>query len=161
MWQVTQEEVLRILAPAIGSPLLADDALREQVTVLVSAYNWRFSGALDALFDKVEQTLFNGIYQRTQGSMMSEDPQGRPLRITTEGIVELTDTLIAQIIERMPVRQETYELINEYALRKLSLPALRRLYVDFARFLPAMNREIIARVVTENFAPEAYRDWLV
>jgi len=158
---ITQDDVFFLLEPLVGLPLLLKHSeLSSDLAALLTAYDWRAETALDALFRQVERTLFNRIYDYTDGKMEVQDARGKTKKVTTEALEQVAEALMGPLFERFPVCERTFELLNAYALRHLSLPALKRLYTGFAQQLQPMNRSLLVRIVTENFPEEAYREWL-
>lgn len=67
---------------------------------------------------------------------------------------------MALVLSRFPVCRAAYWDLNGYAMRHTSLPALRRLYLDFGEYATDMDRELIRRLIVENFDKEQYETWL-
>jgi len=88
------------------------------------------------------------------------DAHGEEKKVYTDALEQMAEALMGPVFDRFPVCEETFALLNDYALRRLSLPALKRLYTGFRDMMEEMNRALFARVVTENFPLETYQDWL-
>jgi hypothetical protein len=161
MKPITQDDVFFLLEPLVGLPMLLQHSeLSSEIAALLSAYDWQGETTLDTLCEQIESTLFNSIYSYTRGQMAAENERGEIKKIYTSDLSQMAETLMDPVFARIPVQPETCGLLNRYALSHLSLPVLKRLYTDFREFLDPMNQTIFARVVTENFPEEAYRDWL-
>lgn len=158
---ITQDYVFFLLEPLVGLPLLlAHSELSSDITALLSQYDWRRRKTLETLRTQIESKLLNTIYDYTGGEMTVPDAHGQQKKIYTDALAQITETLMEPVFERFPVCQETFDMLNDYALRRLSLPALKRLYTDFAEWTEPMSRTLFVRVITENFPAEAYQDWL-
>ena len=158
---VTQDDVLSLLEPLVGTPLLlARPELSSDIAAMLSRYDWRGETPPEALRAQIESLLFNTIYNDTGGGMTVLDAHGRQKKIYTAAIARATETLMELVFQRFPVCREAFETLNDYALRRLSLPALKRLYTGFGDMMEPMSRALCTRVITENFPAEAYQDWL-
>ena len=158
---ITQDDVFFLLEPLVGLPLLlAHSELSSDIAAMLSEYDWRGEEPPDALCTRIEGALFNGIYSYTNGKMSVVDARGKHKKVYTDALAQMAEALMGPVFERFPICRATYEILNDYALRRLSLPALRRLYTGFSDMVEPMNRALFARVLKENFPPEAYQDWL-
>jgi hypothetical protein len=161
MAPITHDDVFFLLEPLVGLPLLLlHSELPQDITELLRAYDWQGKVSLDQLKASLESALFNGIYTYTGGRMMVEDTLGNAHKIHTDQLAQMAETLLEPVFARLPRTQAAYELLNDYALRHLSLPALKQLYLGYADRLPPQNHAIFTRIITENFPKEAYNAWL-
>lgn len=158
---ITQAYVSFLLEPLVGQALLrAKPELSADIADMLSQYDWRYGGSPEILRTQIESKLLHDIYEHTRGDMTVTDGHGRRKKIYTDALAQITEILLEPMLERLPVCRETFEMLNDYAMRRLSLPVLKRLYTGFADMLEPMNRALFARVITENFPFEAYQDWL-
>ena len=157
---ISRDDVLFLLEPHIGLPLLMRHAslCNDLAQCLHGFFYKRIT--LDTLCQQVERMLFNGIYTATNGTMVTMDMQGRPRKIHSDALPALAELLMEPVFARFPVDQASFDALNEYSLHHTSLPALKRLYLDFGDCMPAMNRALCRRIIVENFPPEAWQDWL-
>jgi len=158
---ITQDYVFFLLEPLVGLPLLlANSELSSDITAMLTRYDWRRRKSLEELRAQIESKLLNAIYDYTDGEMTVPDARGQPKKIYTDALAQITETLMEPVFERFAVCRETFDALNDYAMRRLSLPALKRLYTGFADMMDPMSRALFARVITENFPAEVYQDWL-
>jgi len=158
---ITQDDVFFLLEPLVGLPLLlAHSELSSDIAAMLSAYDWRGGERPEALSARIEGKLFNSIYSYTNGNMTVRDAHGHSKKVYTDALAQMAEALMGPVFDRLPDTREAFEALNDYALRRLSLPALKRLYTGYGNMMEAMNRALFARVITENFPPEAYQDWL-
>lgn len=161
MPRITQDDVFFVLEPSVGLPLLVRyPALSYDVAAYLNRYFEPEPPSLDEMCRQVESLVFNGVYGATNGTMVSVDQAGQPLKIHTKLLPWLAEELIGLIFDYLPKNERTFETLNSYALGHTSLPAMRRLYLEFGEYMPTMNRDIFKRVIMENFPPEAYAEWL-
>ncbi len=162
MAPITQDDVFLLLEPMVGIPLLlCHSELAQEITALLLAYDWRGTSELGELRDQIESLLFNSIYSYTQGTMVVKDAEGNAKKVYTDALSQMAETLLEPVFIRIPVNEPNYELINGYALRHHSLPALKQLYTRFKAYLQPMNHAIFRRIITENYPKEIYEDWMV
>ena len=158
---ITQDDVFFLLEPLVGLPLLlAHSELSSDIAAMLTVHDWRGEEPPESLCAKIEGKLFNSIYGYTNGNMTVTDAHGRQKKVYTDALAQMAETLMGPVFDRFPVCPESFAILNDYALRRLSLPALRRLYTGFPDMVEPMNRALFARVITENFPAEAYQDWL-
>jgi len=158
---ITQDDVFFLLEPLVGLPLLlAHSELSSEIAAMLAAYDWRGEEPPDTLCANVESALFNGIYAYTDGRMTVQDVRGKQKKVYTDALSQMAEALMGPVFERFPVCERAFEMLNDYALRHLSLPALKRLYTRYPDRLHPENRTLFTRVITENFPEEAYQDWL-
>ena len=161
MTAITEDAVFYALQPWLGVPLLTrSPALVRDVAAHLNRYFSEEALPLDDLRAQCESLLFNSIYTATNGSMVASTPDGRPVSIRTQYLPSMTEDVIGLILCQLPINEQSFELLNAYAMRHTSLPVLRRLYLEFGAYMPPMNRETILRIAGENFGSEAIRDWL-
>ncbi|MCL2544614.1 MAG: hypothetical protein FWE77_01715 [Clostridia bacterium] len=158
---ITQDDVFFLLEPLVGLPLLlAHSELSSDIAAMLSQYDWRGEDPPEALCARIEGKLFNSIYSYTNGNMTVRDAHGRNKKVYTDALAQMAEALMGPVFDRFPDSQEAFEALNSYALRRLSLPALKRLYTGYMERMEPMNRALFARVIAENFPSGAYEDWL-
>lgn len=158
---ITQDDVFFLLEPLLGLPiLLRHTEITGEIAENLRAYRLGGDLTLDEVHKRISSALFNGIYAYTKGKMVVKDEQGRSKKIYTDDLSQMSEALMEPVFARLPVQWHAYEELNDYALHHLSLPAIKRLYLGYRRFMPEMNRSIFARIVKENFPKDAYEDWL-
>ncbi len=167
MSPITQDDALYALEPWLGRPLLlrnpvlgSDVALHLNRFFTEKGEEGEVAVSLDQLRTQLESLLFNSIYAATGGTMKSVSQSGQTLLIRTQQLPVIADALMDLIFYHLPVSEPSFELLNAYAMHHTSLPAMRRLYLDYGAYMPPMNRDIFRRIILENFGPEAYGAWL-
>ncbi len=167
MSPITQDDALYALEPWLGRPLLLrNPALGSDVALHLNRFfcekdeDGMPAVSLDELRTQLESLLFNSVYTATGGTMKAIAQNGQPIMIRTQQLPVIADALMDLIFYHLPINEPSFELLNTYAMHHTSLPAMRRLYLDYGAYMPPMNRDIFRRVIVENFGPEAYGAWL-
>ncbi len=159
---ITQDDVFFLLEPLVGLPLLLKHSeLSSEIAELLGQYSWHSGDSLEELFRQIESSLFNSVYGFTNGKMVVKDEQGHQHKIYTDSLSQMAELLLDPLFERFPRCERTFTLFNDYALRHLSLPAIKRIFTDYPNLVEPMNRAIFERILIENFAKETYEDWLM
>ncbi len=160
MRRITRDEVYRVLCRYMGSRAAgARMDLCDQIAILLGNYFYD-TVTLDALYDKLEELVFSQLYEMTDGAMAFEGDDGRVLKVRAAARAAMCEELMALVLSRFPVCRAAYWDLNGYAMRHTSLPALRRLYLDFGDYATDLDRELIRRLIVENFDEQEYAAWL-
>lgn len=159
MRRITRDEVYGVLSRYMGEAAGARMDLCDRIAILLSNYFYD-TIPLDALYDKVEEQIFSSLYEMSGGTMTFRQADGRALRLRAAARAELCEDLMALVFARFPVCRAAYWDLNGYAMRHTSLPALKRLYLDFGEYATDMDRELIRRLIMENFDRAQYESWL-
>ncbi len=160
MRRITRDEVYRVLSRYMGQRAAgARMDLCDQIAILLGNYFYD-TITLDALYDRLEELVFSQLYEMTQGTMAFETDDGRVVKVRNASRAAMCEELMALVLSRFPVCRAAYWDLNGYAMRHTSLPALRRLYLDFGEYATDMDRELIRRLIVENFDKEQYETWL-
>ncbi len=156
---VTAEQVAQVLRPSLGAAVLEQTGLCEGAARLLLRFA-PYRETLEDLARRVESYLFDTLYGFLGDDMTVMTDGGELRRIRMRDLPQLADDVMGVLFDSMQVYSITYEKLKDYSLRSGSLSAMRVLYQKFDAFQPAEEKELIARIIRDNYPPERYAAWL-
>lgn len=156
---VTAEQVAQVLRPSLGAAVLEQTGLCEGAARLLLRFA-PYRETLEELAQRVESYLFDTLYGFLGDDMTVMTDGGELRRIRMRDLPQLADDVMGVLFDSMQVYSITYEKLKDYSLRSGSLSAMRVLYQKFDAFQPAEEKELIARIIRDNYPPERYAAWL-
>lgn len=156
---VTPEQIREVLRPSLGSAVLEQTGLSEGAARLLLRFA-PYRETLEDLAQRVESYLFDTLYGFLGDDMTVMTDDGQLRRIRMRELPRLADDVMGVLFDHMQVYSIAYEKLKDYSLRSGSLSAMRVLYQKYDAFQPAEEKELIARIIRDNYPPERYADWL-
>ena len=108
----------------------------------------------------MESYLFDTLYGYLGDDMTVKTDSGELRRIRMRELPQLADDVMGVLFDSMQVYSITYTKLKDYSLHAGSLSAMRVLYQKFDAFQPPEEKELIARIIRDNYPPEHYASWL-
>ena len=141
------EQIETLLRPRVGSALLSccPELIYGVNQILVRFL--RTDATLSALLTQMDSLLFNTIYIGTDKSMVVELDDGRCVRMTSDGIRDLADRLLALAYTGKNADSVLKDILFDFA-RDGSYAAMRDLLARFP--LDAFDRMWLTQVLSEN-----------
>ncbi len=148
------EHVQQALAPMLGTSFVLDTPLCAHAAEVLRAYRHQ-PGGVDALRPVLKERIFGDLRAALGPDMILLHERGVRLRLRLKDVDMLVDGCIGVLLEtlRLPLNE-----LRQYAMDSGSLAAMRVMLTSYA--LPGMERNMWARIVQENFAPDQYASWL-
>lgn len=156
---VTAEQVAQALRPSLGSAVLEQTGLCEGAARLLKRFA-PYRETLEELAQRVESYLFDILYGYLGDDMTVKTDSGELRRIRMRELPQLADDVMGVLFDSMQVYSITYTKLKDYSLHAGSLSAMRVLYQKFDAFQPPEEKELIARIIRDNYPPERYAAWL-
>lgn len=141
------EQIETLLRPRVGSAFL------ERCPELVYSVNqilvrfMRTGDTLPALHSQMDSLLFNTVYLGTDRSMVVTLDSGERMRVTSDGIRDLADRLLALAYLSKTANSVLQDMLYDFA-REGSYAAMRDLLARFP--LDEFDRAWITQVLEEN-----------
>lgn len=152
-------EVTALLQPWLGAQLTAAVMpAAEEITRQLNAYTIRQDP--DALYQSLDSQLFRAIHSATQGSMLVEAPDGGRVRMRLEDVSTLADEILYLALSELPLDQKHLQAVEQYALRRDSLAALKALYLHFAPLQTQAELKAIASLIRNCYPAFRWQMWL-
>ena len=141
------DQIETLLRPRVGSALLSccPELIYGVNQILVRFL--RTDATLSALLTQMDSLLFNTIYIGTDKSMVVELDDGRCVRMTSDGIRDLADRLLALAYTGKNADSVLKDILFDFA-RDGSYAAMRDLLARFP--LDAFDRMWLTQVLSEN-----------
>ena len=112
------------------------------------------------LADRLEDALFNTLYEHLGPSMGVRMDDGTVRRIRMPELKDAADDVLGILFDTLKVYSVTYESLHDYCMATGSFAALRVLYMRFTEFMPSSERRIIARIIRDSRPRECWESWL-
>ena len=157
---VTAEQVAQALRPSLGSAVLEQIDAFPVITYTRAAAAELRTRIGKELAQRVESYLFDTLYGYLGDDMTVKTDSGELRRIRMRELPQLADDVMGVLFDSMQVYSITYTKLKDYSLHAGSLSAMRVLYQKFDAFQPPEEKELIARIIRDNYPPERYAAWL-
>ncbi|MBQ9212098.1 MAG: hypothetical protein IJ153_10415 [Clostridia bacterium] len=155
---VSVNRVQAALRPRFGDALLRDPGFAEAVVQALSSFD-PLRESLSALALRLEDVLFNAVYDRVGPGMTYPLPDGSSRRLLMSDLSAAADEALFPLFDSWAPSRESYDLLHAYWMDAGSFSAMRALYLNFDAFLPAAEKEYIQRIVRENLPPALLDSW--
>ena len=141
------DQIENLLRPHVGSALLSrcPELVYSVNQILVRFL--RTDATLSALLTQMDSLLFNTVYTGTEKSMVVELDDGRRVRMTSDGIRDLADRVLALAYTGKNADSVLKDILFDFA-RAGSYAAMRDLLARFP--LDAFDRMWLTQVLSEN-----------
>lgn len=156
---VRTESVRQALAPMLGERLVSQTQLCDHAAEMLRRYA---SGrtTLEELQDHVRDVIFGDLFMLLGQRMLLTRENGVIIRIRLEDVDTLADEAVGVLLDVLQPPDLTLDILREFAMRGGSLSAVRVMLQRYGRLLTEAEREMLTRIVRENYPPDRYRHWL-
>jgi len=156
---VALAQVTALMQPWLGSALTgALLPAAEEIVRLLNSYTIRKDP--DSLYQELDSLIFVNIHRATRGSMLVQPPEGGLVRMRLEDVAVLADETLFLALSNLPVDEKHLQAVQQYALRRDSLAALKALYLHFAPLQTEDELDAIASLVRNCYPAFRWRMWL-
>lgn len=156
---LTGEAVFTALKPWLGTEFLLAHQAVERVLRHLQSYRLGKSDLLTGMA-QLDDALFALVYEKTKGSMIIRLDDGSMVKLRTGDISMMADEAYYLLFCSLPHEKAAFDALKEVALRRVSLAALRALYIDFADFQTAQELEILKKTIQSCHPPFRWRQFL-
>ena len=140
--------VREALRSRFGSALADIPGVWDRAAALLQNYA-PYRDTFSGLAARLEDVLFNTVYEQLGPSMGAQMDDGTVRRIRSAELKDAADDVMGVLFENLKVYSVTFHSLHEYAMKAGSLSAMRILYTRYAEFMTEPEREIIARVLRD------------
>lgn len=151
--------VREALRSRLGSSLVDEPGFADPLAAVLSSYV-SYKDTFSSLAAKVEDTLFNILYDRLGSSMSVRMNDGSFRRIRTAELRDAADDVMGVFFDQLKVYSVNYEALQAYVLESGSFSAMRTLYTRYATLMSAEERRVLARIIRESRPPCDWEEWL-
>ena len=143
-WHV--REALRF---RLGSALVDIPGIWDRTTALLRDYA-PYRDTFADLAVRLEDAVFNAVYEQLGPSMGAQMDDGTVRRIRTSELKDAADDVLGVLFDQLKVYSVNYDALHDYCMSSGSFAAMRVLYTRYAEFMPASERRILARIIRDS-----------
>lgn len=141
--------VREVLRSRFGSALVDIPGIWDRTASLLQNYA-PYKDTFADLASRIEDALFNAVYEQLGPSMGAHMDSGTIRRIRTSELKDAADDVMGLLFEQLKPYSVTYDLLHDYCMSAGSFAAMRVLYSRFPEFMPPSERKIIARIIRDS-----------
>ena len=147
------------LRSRLGSSLVDEPGFSDPLADLLRSYA-SYKDTFASLAGRVEDTLFNMLYNRLGPSMTVRMNDGSSRRVLTSELKDAADDVMGVLFDSLKVYSVSFDALQSYAMESGSFSAMRTLWIHFGGFMTAGERNILARVIRDARPRADWEDWL-
>lgn len=156
---ITADDLRFALAPMLGGQFVSATPLCGNAADCLRLYAPSCM-TLDDIFAKVKECIFGDLYEALGPGMVLTLENGVRLRLRLKDVDTLADAALGVLLDALPGDQLPLNFLHGYALESGLLSPMRVLLQRYGAVLPSMERELLQRIVRENFPKDRYAAWL-
>lgn len=156
---ISSVDVSAALEPMLGTRFVSSTPLCEHAAHCLSLYAPSCM-TLEDMFARLRECIFGDLYAALGPGMVLTLENGVRLRLRMMDIDTLADASLGILLDALPGDVLPLEFLRGYALQSGRLCAMRVLLQRYGAMLPSLEREMLARIIRENFPADRYADWL-
>ena len=147
------------LRSRLGSSLVDEPGFADPLAVLLREYA-PYKDTFADLASKVEDQLFNMLYERLGPSMSVRMSDGSSRRVRTAELKDAADDVMGVLFDELKVYSVSYEALQAYVMESGSFSAMKTLYLRYGNFMSPGEKQVLARVIQGARPDSFWRDWL-
>ncbi len=151
--------IREVLRSRFGSALVDIPGIWDRSASLLQNYA-PYRDTFAGLAARLEDVLFNTVYEQLGPSMGAQMDDGTVRRIRSAELKDAADDVMGVLFDRLKVYSVTYDSLHEYCMSAGSFAAMRVLYTRYQEFMPAPERKVLARVIRGSRPREDWESWL-
>ena len=147
------------LRSRLGSLLVDEPGFADPLAAVLRSY-LSYKDTFASLASRVEDTLFNLLYDRLGPSMSVRMNDGSFRRIRTNELKDAADDVMGVLFDQLKVYSVNYQALQSYVMESGSFSAMRVLYVRYAGLMTDGERRVLARVIRDARPASDWKEWL-
>ena len=151
--------VREALRSRFGSALADTPGIWDRAAAVLQNYA-PYKDTFADLAERLEDALFNSLYEQLGPSMGVRMDDGAVRRIRTAELKDAADDVLGVLFDRLKVYSVTYESLREYFMSAGSFAAMRVLYSRFSGFMDPAERRILARIIRDSRPRAEWEGWM-
>ncbi|MBR3429953.1 MAG: hypothetical protein IKG87_07640 [Clostridia bacterium] len=151
--------VREVLRSRLGSALVDEPGFAEPLADILRSYA-SYKDTFESLAEKVEDKLFNMLYDRLGSSMSVRMNDGTLRRVHTAELKDAADDVMGVFFDQLKVYSVNYEALQSYVMKSGSFSAMRVLYTRYGEMLSAGEKQMLARVIRDSRPQAEWEEWL-
>ena len=151
--------IREVLRSRFGSALADQPGIWDRTASVLNRYA-PYKDTFADLSARLEDALFNAVYEHLGPSMSAQMNDGTVRRIRTSEFRDAADDVMGLLFDTLKPYSVTYDSLHSYCMETGSFAALRVLYTRFAGFMPSSERSLIARIIRDSRPREEWESFL-
>ena len=151
--------VREALRSRFGSALVDRPGIWDKTAALLRNYA-PYRDTFEELAARVEDSVFNAVYEQLGPSMGALMEDGTTRRIRASEMKDAADDVMGVLFDNLKVYSVTYDALHSYCMTTGSFSALRVLYTRYGEFVSPSDRRIMARVIRDLRPREVWESFL-
>lgn len=156
---VRAADVRTALEPMLGTRFVTTTPLCENAAACLRRFI-PCRTALEDMYTMVRECIFGDLYTALGQGMLLTLENGVRLRLRMKDVDTLADAALGVLLDELSAAALPLELLRAYALESGQLSAMRVLLQRYGHVLPAMEQEMLVRIIKENHPADRYSSWL-
>lgn len=149
-YAIRTDDVRAALAPVLGPRFVMGTPLCEQAAGLLRAYR-PSRMTLEDMYRQMKNCIFGCLFELLGHQMLLQLENGAVRRILLQDVDFMVDQAVGVLLAAMPPAELPMEQLRAHAMERGSLSAMRLLLTRHDRELPEMEKEMLRRILRENF----------
>ena len=159
MFMIESWHVREVLRSRLGSSLVDEPGFPDPLADILRSYA-SYKDTFASLAFRVEDLLFNMLYNRLGPSMTVRMNDGSFRRVRTSELKDAADDVMGVLFDQMKVYSVSYNALQSYVMECGSFSAMRTLYTRFGSMMSAEERNLLARVIRSARPRAEWSEWL-
>ena len=151
--------VREALRTRFGSALVDVPGIWDRAAAILQNYA-SYKDTFSDLAVRLEDVLFNAVYEQLGPSMGARMDDGTVRRIRSAELKDAADDVLGVLFDSLKVYSVTYDALHDYCMSAGSFAAMRVLYTRFSGFMPASERKILARIIRDSRPRSDWESWM-
>ena len=151
--------IREVLRNRLGSSLVDEPGFADPLADLLRSYA-SYKDTFAGMAARIEDTLFNMLYNRLGPTMSVRMNDGSLRRIRSAELKDAADDVMGVLFDNLKVYSVTYDSLHEYCMSAGSFAAMRVLYTRYTEFMPASERKILARIIRDCRPRTDWESWM-
>ena len=159
MYMIESWHIREVLRARLGSLMVDEPGFCDPLADLLRSYA-SYKDTFASLAARVEDTLFNMLYNRLGSSMSARMNDGSLRRIRTAELKDAADDVMGVLFGSMKVYSVSYDALHAYAMESGSFAAMKSLYTRFRDYMSPDERRLLGRVIRDSRPRADWEEWM-
>ena len=147
------------LRSRLGSSLVDEPGFADPLAELLRSYS-SYKDTFADMASRVEDSLFNILYNRLGSAMTVRMDDGSFRRVRTSELKDAADDVMGVLFEKMKIYSVSYNALQAYVLETGSFSAMKALYTRYAEFMSPKERQLLESVIRGARPCSEWEEWL-
>ena len=156
---IEAQQIQDALSPRLGSMLAGAPGFVDPALALLQSFSPQHD-TFQELASRLEDVLFNAIYEHLGPGMSARMDDGTCRRIRLAELPEIADDAMGVLFDSPKVYSVSYEALHAYCMKTGSFSAMRCLYLRYESLMSPEERQVLSRIIRGSFPAERWRSFL-